>query len=126
MVEIYFHAVGKRHARIIAIIIILLQHDHVRFRERVDNSPRNRGLAGSGSAADANDQRPAIRRRWSSMRNGLLLARIAASGASPEPRGATSECRPIQRFSFADFFPSITACAAASRAIATRNGEALT
>src|SRR5271156_5788599 len=116
MIEIHLHAFGEGHPRIIAVVIVLLQNYDVRFGKRFDDAPRDGGLAGAGAAANSNDKRPAIRRRKSRGRNGELLVETvfcAPESCSQRPLGLA-------------FFPSITACAAANRAIATRNGEALT
>jgi hypothetical protein len=76
MIEIHLNALSERHPGIIAVIIVLLQNYDVCFGKRFDDSPRDGGLARAGAAANANDQRPAIRRkcRW---RNDVLLAETA-------------------------------------------------
>jgi hypothetical protein len=73
MIEIHLHAFGERHPGIIAVVIVLLQNHYVRFGKRLDDASRDGGLARAGAAANANDQRPAIRSRKSRWRNGELL-----------------------------------------------------
>ncbi|MGA7841831.1 MAG: hypothetical protein WCA34_12975, partial [Candidatus Acidiferrales bacterium] len=87
---------GERHPRIIAIIIVLLQDDYVRFRKRFNDSPGDGGLARAGAAANADDQRPAIRRRKSRWRNGLLLAETLFSASSASLRSIQPVIRAIE------------------------------
>src|ERR1700722_16189057 len=97
MVEIDLDAFVEGKAGIISIIIVLLQHHHAANRERFNNTPRDRGLARAGASAD------------------------------PDNEWTVPGSLDTHAFRFAFFLESsITACAAARRAIATRKGEALT
>jgi hypothetical protein len=55
MIEIHLHAFREGHGGIIAIVVVLLQNDDIRFRKRFDDAPRDRGLARAGPAADPDD-----------------------------------------------------------------------
>jgi hypothetical protein len=45
---------------IVFVVVVLLENNDVRFRERFDDSCCNGGLTGAGAAANANDQWTAI------------------------------------------------------------------
>jgi hypothetical protein len=55
MIEVLFHPLVERHARIVFVVAVLLENDDVRFGERFDNPRCNGGFAGAGAAANAND-----------------------------------------------------------------------
>jgi hypothetical protein len=60
MIEVLLHPLFKRHARIVFVVVVLLENNDVRFGERFDDSCCNGGLTGAGAAANANDQWTAI------------------------------------------------------------------
>jgi hypothetical protein len=60
MIEVLLHALFERHARIIFVVVVLLENDNVRLGKRFDDSRRNGGFAGAGAAANANDQWTAV------------------------------------------------------------------
>ena len=60
MIEVLFHPFFKRHARIVFVVVVLLENNDVRFGQRFDDSCCNGGLTGAGAAANANDQWTAI------------------------------------------------------------------
>jgi hypothetical protein len=51
MIEIHLDAFFEGKLGIVAVIIVLLQNDDAGFRQRFDNSPRNRRLSGARAAA---------------------------------------------------------------------------
>ena len=60
MIEVLFHPLFQRHARIIFVVVVLLENNNVRFGERFDDPGCDRGFAGASAAANANNQRTAI------------------------------------------------------------------
>ena len=118
MVEIDFDPFFVAKARVVAVIIILLQHHHARFRKRFDNPARDRRFARAGASANSDDQRSPIQvsrhvfpftLKWFQPLRRTLPFRLRRIFPAFDARSS-----------------SITACAAANRATATRNGDALT
>ena len=60
MIEVLLHPLLKRHARIIFVVVVLLENDNVRFGECFDDPGRDRGFARASAAADADNERTAI------------------------------------------------------------------
>jgi hypothetical protein len=60
MIEVLLYPFFERHARIVFVVAVLLENDDVRFGKCFDDPGGNRGLAGAGAAANANDQWTAI------------------------------------------------------------------
>ena len=60
MIEVLFHTLFEGHARIVFVVAVLLENDNVGFGKRFDNPRCNRGFAGAGAAANADDQWTAI------------------------------------------------------------------
>jgi hypothetical protein len=60
MIEVLFHPLFERHARIVFVVAVLLEYDDIRFGKRFDNPRCNGGFAGAGAAANADDQWTAI------------------------------------------------------------------
>jgi hypothetical protein len=60
MIEVLLHPLFERHARIVFVVAVLFKNDNVGFGECFDNPRCNRGFAGAGAAANADDQWTAI------------------------------------------------------------------
>jgi hypothetical protein len=112
----------------ILIIMILLQHQDAFGGESRDNSLRNRGLARPRAAANSNDL-PLGHNQPSRMLSASIL-----SASRPDANDLRPITAPVYSYFLPFFLPwaflaarsSITAWAAASLAIGTRNGDALT
>jgi hypothetical protein len=60
MIEVLLHSSFEWHARVIFVVVVLLENDDVRFGECLDDSGCNSGFAGAGAAANPDNQRTAI------------------------------------------------------------------
>jgi hypothetical protein len=60
MIEVLLHAFFKRHARIIFVVVVLLENDDVCFGKCFDNPRCDGGFAGAGAAANPNNQWTAV------------------------------------------------------------------
>ena len=103
MVEILLCAFYEGKFGEILIVVVLLENDYIRFGDGFDDPARDRRLSRPCPAANSNYQRPNV--EWSNRASLLFLG---------------YPFLPLPRFS------SITACAAAKRAIGTQKGVALT
>ncbi len=102
MVEIDLHPLFEGKLGKTFVVIILLQNDDVRFRKRFDEVAGNGRFPRAGPSANSDDQWPRVQR---------------------------SDCALLcccYLLCFFCFFSSITAWAAARRAMGTQNGVALT
>ena len=68
MIEILLHPLFKGHTRIVFVVVVLLENDDVRFRQRFNDPGCDRSFAGAGAAANADYQRSRV--EWS---NRMLL-----------------------------------------------------
>src|SRR5260370_38028673 len=98
MVEIHFDALGEGKLGKSFVVVILFENDDVFFGECFDDAAGDGCLAGAGAPADPDNQWPRV--QWSN--------------------------RALLDYFFSRFFSSITAWAAARRAMGTQNGVALT
>jgi hypothetical protein len=137
MVEIHANALFVRKLRVVFVIVILLQDGDVTGGQRLDDAASNRRLAGTGTAADPDDEWPLAGRvngglpsRFEKRFSGLGIPFCTRLGRVLPQWRITHGLSHIEDayffFLFFVFFSSITAWAAARRAIGTRKGDALT